>query len=261
MIILATAALLRRLAVISDAEVLVIVQKHCATCHTQKVDARKFSRSAEKYNSGICRRPQETCCGHLRADCAEQGDATRQPDRYDRSGTRCAGPVAEGAALSDAVKPFGVFATFRDRRIRAFVGQLSAILALSLGYGLKLSEVATLAQDGGAIVLFIFVSAPVQVALLALGGQFERKRRGISRLQAAAPRRGDNCRCWCGRADCHRGYRELARRSQHCRPLPERYVPGGHSRQPVAFAAVRRDDPHSDRRGNACFAAFYFKAG
>ena len=70
--------------------------------------------------------------------------------------------------MSDAVKPFGVFATFVIGAFALFVGQLSGILALSLGYGLKLSEVATLAQDGGAIVLFIFVSAPVQVALLAL---------------------------------------------------------------------------------------------
>src|SRR5262249_14913323 len=32
--------------------------------------------------------------------------------------------------------------------------------------GLRLGEVATLAQDGGALILFIFVSAPVQVVLL-----------------------------------------------------------------------------------------------
>jgi membrane protease YdiL (CAAX protease family) len=97
--------------------------------------------------------------------------------------------VAEGVALSDAVKPFGVFATFVIGAFALFVGQLSAILALSLGYGLKLSEVATLAQDGGAIVLFIFVSAPVQVALLALAAS---SRGNVAEyLGYKLPRRGE----------------------------------------------------------------------
>jgi hypothetical protein len=51
------------------------------------------------------------------------------------------------------------------------VGQLAGIAALSSWYGLTLGQVATVSQDGGAIILFIFVSAPVQVAILALAAR------------------------------------------------------------------------------------------
>jgi CAAX protease family protein len=64
------------------------------------------------------------------------------------------------------VKPFGVFATLVLGAIALLAGQLSGIAALGW-YGLKLSQAMTMSQDGGAIVLFIFVSAPVQVAVLA----------------------------------------------------------------------------------------------
>ena len=40
-------------------------------------------------------------------------------------------------------------------------------------YGLNLGQVATVSQDGGAIVLFIFVSAPVQVALLMVAASYK----------------------------------------------------------------------------------------
>lgn len=74
--------------------------------------------------------------------------------------------MAEGAALTASVKPFGVFGTFAIGALALLAGQLSGIIALSGWYGLKLGEVATLAQDGGALVVFIFVSATVQCVVL-----------------------------------------------------------------------------------------------
>ena len=73
--------------------------------------------------------------------------------------------------MSGAVKPFGIFATFLIGAFALLASQLSGIVVLSGWYGLRLGEVATLTQDGGALVLFIFVSAPVQVALLALAAR------------------------------------------------------------------------------------------
>lgn len=66
---------------------------------------------------------------------------------------------------------FGVFSTFAIGAIALLVGQLAGIAALSSWYGLTLGQVATVSQDGGAIILFIFVSAPVQVAILALAAR------------------------------------------------------------------------------------------
>lgn len=70
--------------------------------------------------------------------------------------------------MTDGTKPFGVVATFVIGTVALLVAQLSGIAALSGWYGLNLKEVGALSTNGGAIVLFIFISAPVQVALLAL---------------------------------------------------------------------------------------------
>jgi membrane protease YdiL (CAAX protease family) len=79
--------------------------------------------------------------------------------------------MAEGSALSDAGKPFDLFATLLIGAFALLASQLSGIVVLSGWYGLRLGEVATLTQNGGALILFIFVSAPVQVALLALAAR------------------------------------------------------------------------------------------
>lgn len=66
------------------------------------------------------------------------------------------------------VIPWGVFATFALGAVALLAGQLSGIAALRGWYGVNLSQFATVSQDGGALILFIFVSAPVQVAILIL---------------------------------------------------------------------------------------------
>ena len=91
--------------------------------------------------------------------------------------------------MSDAGKPFGLFATFLIGAFALLVSQLSGIVVLSGWYGLRLGEVATLTQDGGALILFIFVSAPVQVALLAMAA---RSRGSVAEyLGYKLPRRGE----------------------------------------------------------------------
>ena len=75
--------------------------------------------------------------------------------------------------MSNGAKPFGVVATFVIGAVALVAGQLSGIAALSGWYGLNLTQVGTLSQDGGAIVLFILVSAPVQVAVLALAASYK----------------------------------------------------------------------------------------
>ena len=91
--------------------------------------------------------------------------------------------------MTDGTKPFGVVATFVIGTIALLVGQLSGLAALSGWYGLNLKEVGALSQYGGAIVLFIFVSAPVQVALLALAASH--KGSVAEYLGYKLPRRGE----------------------------------------------------------------------
>src|SRR5262245_22494925 len=81
--------------------------------------------------------------------------------------------MVKGVAVTGNAKPFGIVATFAIGTLALLVGQLSGIAALSGWYGLKLTQVGTLSQDGGAIILFIFVSAPVQVAVLALAARYK----------------------------------------------------------------------------------------
>jgi CAAX protease family protein len=68
--------------------------------------------------------------------------------------------------VSEDAKPWGLFATFALGAIALLVGQLSGIVAVSGLYGFDLRQIGTISQDGGGIILFICVSAPVQVALL-----------------------------------------------------------------------------------------------
>jgi uncharacterized protein len=70
-------------------------------------------------------------------------------------------------------KPWGVFATFVLGAIALLVGQLSGIAAVSWWYDLDLTQMARVSQEGGAIVLFIFVSAPAQVAVLLAAASYK----------------------------------------------------------------------------------------
>lgn len=68
--------------------------------------------------------------------------------------------------MTEHAKPWGVFATFALGTVALLGGQFSGIAAVTAIYGLDLKQVGTISRDGGTIVLFICVSAPVQVALL-----------------------------------------------------------------------------------------------
>ena len=65
-------------------------------------------------------------------------------------------------------KRWGIFSTLALGAIALLISQLSGVAALIEWYGLEVRNVPTMTQHGGAIVLFILVSAPVQIALLAL---------------------------------------------------------------------------------------------
>jgi CAAX protease family protein len=65
-------------------------------------------------------------------------------------------------------KPWGIFATLALGAIALVISQLSGVAALIAWYGLEIRNISTMAQHGGAIMLFIAVSSPVQVAMLAL---------------------------------------------------------------------------------------------
>jgi membrane protease YdiL (CAAX protease family) len=97
--------------------------------------------------------------------------------------------MAEGLAMSGDVKPWGIFATLALGALALLAGQLSGIAALSALYGFDLGQVATVSQDGGAIVLFIFVSAPVQVAVLVLAAAY--KGNVLTYLGYMLPRRSE----------------------------------------------------------------------
>lgn len=68
--------------------------------------------------------------------------------------------------MSDTTKSWGLFATFALGAAALLVGQMSGIAAVSGLYGFDLRQIGTISRDGGGIILFICVSAPVQVALL-----------------------------------------------------------------------------------------------
>ncbi len=91
--------------------------------------------------------------------------------------------------MSGDVKPWGIFATLALGALALLAGQLSGIAALSALYGFDLGQVETVSQDGGAIILFIFVSAPVQVAVLVLAAAY--KGNVLAYLGYKLPRRSE----------------------------------------------------------------------
>jgi membrane protease YdiL (CAAX protease family) len=97
--------------------------------------------------------------------------------------------MAEESAVSGGNRPWGIFATFALGTIALVAGQLAGIAALVGWYGFDLRNVPTLSQHGGAIILFIFVSAPVQVAILALAAAH--KGNAVEYLGYKLPRRGE----------------------------------------------------------------------
>jgi len=91
--------------------------------------------------------------------------------------------------VSDTVKPWGVIATFVLGAIALLAGQFSGIAVLSTLYGLNLGDIATVSQDGGAIVLFILVSAPVQLVVLIIAATY--KGEAAAYLGYKLPRRSE----------------------------------------------------------------------
>ena len=91
--------------------------------------------------------------------------------------------------MSEATKPWGIFATFALGAIALLVGQLSGIVAVSSLYGFDLKQMGAISRDGGGIILFICVSAPVQVALLVVAASI--KGNAAAYLGYKLPRRGE----------------------------------------------------------------------
>lgn len=91
--------------------------------------------------------------------------------------------------MSGGTTPWSIFATFVLGAVALVAGQLAGIAALVGWYGFDLRDVPTLSQYGGAIILFIFVSAPVQVAILALAAGY--KGNVAEYLGYKLPRRGE----------------------------------------------------------------------
>jgi hypothetical protein len=97
--------------------------------------------------------------------------------------------MAQGTAVSDAVKSWGIFSTFAFGAIALIVSQLSGIVAVSEFYGLDLKQIGTISRDGGGIILFICVSAPIQVVLLVAAASY--KSNPATYLGYKLPRRGE----------------------------------------------------------------------
>ena len=97
--------------------------------------------------------------------------------------------MAEGTAVNGDIKPWGVFATFVLGAIALLIGQFSGIAAVSWWYNFDLRQIAGVSQHGGAIVLFIFVSAPAQVAVLLAAAAY--KGNAASYLGYKLPRRSE----------------------------------------------------------------------
>ncbi|HET8544225.1 MAG TPA: CPBP family intramembrane glutamic endopeptidase, partial [Pseudolabrys sp.] len=101
--------------------------------------------------------------------------------------------MAEESAVSGDARPWGFFATFVLGAIALLAGQLAGMAALVGWYGFDLRNVPVLSQHGGAIIVFIFVSAPVQVAILALAAGH--KGSIADYLGYKLPRRGEVVLC------------------------------------------------------------------
>jgi membrane protease YdiL (CAAX protease family) len=97
--------------------------------------------------------------------------------------------MVKGATVNGDVRTWGVFTTLVLGAIALVAGQLAGIAALAGWYGFDLRNVPTLSQQGGAIILFIVVSAPVQVAILVLAAACKDK--VAAYLGYRLPRRGE----------------------------------------------------------------------
>src|SRR5262245_21785093 len=101
--------------------------------------------------------------------------------------------MAEESAVSPESWGWGWIATFVLGAIALLAGQLAGMAALVGWYGFELRNVPVLSQHGAAIIVFIFVSAPVQVAILALAAGYKGN---ISEyLGYKVPRRGEVVLC------------------------------------------------------------------
>ena len=101
--------------------------------------------------------------------------------------------MAEESAVSGDTRLWGLFATFVLGAIALLAGQLAGMAALVGWYGFDLRNVPVLSQHGGAIIVFIFVSAPVQVAILTLAAAY--KGNIADYLGFKLPRRGEVVLC------------------------------------------------------------------
>src|SRR4026208_41250 len=101
--------------------------------------------------------------------------------------------MAEESAVSGDTRVWGLFATFVLGATALLAGQLAGMAALVGWYGFDLRNVPVLSQHGGAIIVFIFVSAPVQVAILALAATY--KGNIADYLGFKLPRRGEGVLC------------------------------------------------------------------
>ena len=101
--------------------------------------------------------------------------------------------MAEESAVSGDTRPWGLFATFALGAIALLAGQLAGMATLVGWYGFDLRNVPVLSQHGGAIIVFIFMSAPVQVAIVALAAAY--KGNIAEYLGYKLPRRGEVLLC------------------------------------------------------------------
>jgi membrane protease YdiL (CAAX protease family) len=67
---------------------------------------------------------------------------------------------------SAAVKPWGRWSTFGLGVVALLIGQIAALVVLTWWYGLGLARLPDFSGDGAAVSLVIYVSTPVQLALL-----------------------------------------------------------------------------------------------
>jgi membrane protease YdiL (CAAX protease family) len=69
------------------------------------------------------------------------------------------------------MKPWGIWATLGLALAALLAGQIAALAALGVWYGSALGHLPDFSGDGVAVTLVIFVSTPVEVALLLLFAQ------------------------------------------------------------------------------------------
>ncbi|HEX3708778.1 MAG TPA: type II CAAX endopeptidase family protein [Pseudolabrys sp.] len=74
--------------------------------------------------------------------------------------------------MNDVRKPWGRWATLGLAVVALLVGQLAGLAALAVYYGASLGRLPDFSGDGVAISLIIFVSTPIEVALLILFAQW-----------------------------------------------------------------------------------------